>query len=121
MGEFNESGVEQAALDWLQQLGYQGVFGPHIAPKEPGAERSSFIESILSRRLKEALARLNPDIPQEALDEAFRQILLAPHSSLIANNRAFHRMLVDGITVECRVLVSYGEKASSPRPSPPEE
>jgi type I restriction enzyme R subunit len=41
-------------------------------------------------------------LPAEALDEAFRKVTVQPHPSLIANNRMFHRMLVDGITVECR-------------------
>ena len=41
-------------------------------------------------------------LPAEALDEAFRKITIPQHPSLIASNRAFHRLLVDGIAVECR-------------------
>src|SRR5207249_6381904 len=57
---------------------------------------------VLAARLRAALRKLNPDLPPEALDEAFRKITVPQHLSLIANNRAFHRMLVDGIAVECR-------------------
>ena len=83
-------------------MGYQLVYGPDVAPNEPGAERASFADNILNVRLKTALNRLNPTLPREALDEAFRKVTVPQHPSLIANNRAFHRMLVDGITVECR-------------------
>src|SRR5439155_19818103 len=45
---------------------------------------------------------LNPTLPQDGLDEAFRKVTVPQHPSLIGNNRAFHRLLVDGIAVECR-------------------
>ncbi len=57
---------------------------------------------MLPKRLRAALRKLNPTLPTEALDEAFRKVTVPQHPSLIANNRAFHRMLVDGIAVECR-------------------
>jgi type I restriction enzyme, R subunit len=97
-----ESDVELASLDWLQQLGYATIFGPHIAPTEPSAERTSFGETVLPERLRAALRKLNTSLPAEALDEAFRKVTVPQHPSLIANNRAFHRMLVEGIAVECR-------------------
>lgn len=97
-----ESDVELASLDWLQQLGYATIFGPHIAPTEPSAERTSYGEAVLPERLRAALRKLNTSLPEEALDEAFRKVTVLQHPSLIANNRAFHRMLVDGIAVECR-------------------
>ena len=66
------------------------------------AERTAFGETVLPKRLRAALRKLNPTLPQDALDEAFRKVTVPQHPSLIANNRAFHRMLVDGIAVECR-------------------
>ncbi len=56
----------------------------------------------MPERLRAALRKLNPKLATEALDEAFRKITIPQHPSLIASNRAFHRMLVDGIAVECR-------------------
>lgn len=97
-----ENDVELAALDWFQLLGYAAVFGPHIAPGEPGAERQSFGEIFLAERLRAALRRLNPKVPAEALDDAFRKITIPDGPNLVAQNRAFHRMLVDGVAVECR-------------------
>jgi type I restriction enzyme R subunit len=99
---FTESVVEDATLAWLDELGFAVLHGPEIAPGELAAERTSFGEGLLPKRLRAALRKLNPTLPTEALDEAFRKVTVSQHPSLIANNRAFHRMLVDGITVECR-------------------
>ncbi|AEH45431.1 type I site-specific deoxyribonuclease, HsdR family [Thermodesulfatator indicus DSM 15286] len=97
-----ESEVESAALAWLESLGWQIKHGPEIAPGEPFAERDDYQEVILPQRLKDALARLNPELPIEALDEAFRKLVNPPGATVEARNRAFHRMLVDGVTVEYR-------------------
>ncbi len=62
----NESIVEDAALEWFGELGYAVGHGPHLAPGEPAAERDSFSEVVLVGRLREAIRRLNPAIPEEA-------------------------------------------------------
>ena len=100
--KFTESEVESAALAWLESLGWQIKHGPEIAPGEPFAERDDYRKPFLPQRLKDALARLNPELPVEALDEAFRKLINPPGATLEARNRAFHRMLVDGVTVEYR-------------------
>ena len=61
----NESIVEDAALEWFGELGYTVGHGPHLAPGEPAAERDSFGEVVLVGRLREAIRRLNPAIPEE--------------------------------------------------------
>jgi type I restriction enzyme, R subunit len=102
--EFTESIVESAALAWLEALGYQVLHGPDIAVGETGAERSdpNYRDVILERRLREALIQLNPDLPFEAIEDAFRKLTRSEAPSLIERNRAVHRMLVDGVTVEYR-------------------
>ena len=94
-----ESTVEQAALDWLESLSWSVAHGPDIAPDTTGAERVDYGEVLLARRLRDALARLNPDLPAVALDDAFRRLTRPEGSTLEARNRSFHRMLVDGVTV----------------------
>lgn len=66
-----EAGVEAAALDTLESLGYASLRGGDVAPGEPAAERGSFSKVALRDRLRESLRRLNPDLPAEALEEAF--------------------------------------------------
>jgi type I restriction enzyme R subunit len=100
MTNFTESVVEEAALDWLRELGYSVVFGPTIAPGEPGAERTAPNEVLLRGRLEAALARLNPQLPPAARAEARRKLANPDRPSLVANNHAVHRLLVDGVTVE---------------------
>jgi type I restriction enzyme R subunit len=102
MNNFGESEIENAALSWLGEIGFAIGYGPEIAPGELAAERAAFAEVVLAERLRTGLRKLNHTLPAEALDEAFRKVTVQPHPSLIANNRMFHRMLVDGITVECR-------------------
>jgi type I restriction enzyme R subunit len=96
----NESIVEDAALEWFGELGYAVGHGPHVAPGEPAAERDSFSEVVLVGRLREAIRRLNPAIPEEAREEALRKVLRVGTPSLTQTNRAFHRMLRDGVDVE---------------------
>ena len=96
----NESIIEVAALAWFGELGYAVGHGPHLAPGEPAAERDSFSEVVLVGRLRDAVRRLNLFIPEEAREEALRKVLRVGTPSLTQTNRAFHRMLRDGVPVE---------------------
>jgi type I restriction enzyme R subunit len=97
---FTESVVEQAALAWLESLGWSVKHGLQIAPGEAEAERADYAQVILEARLRDALARLNPTFPPEALDDAFRRLTRPEGAELVARNHAVHRLLVDGVTVE---------------------
>ena len=97
-----ESVVEQAALAWLESTGWQVVNGAEIAPGEPDAERDNYGQVALERRLRDALARNNPKLPSEALEDALRKLIRPEGVELILQNRTLHRLLVDGVTVEYR-------------------
>lgn len=101
---FAESVVEDAALAWLEALGYSVLHGPDIAVGMLGAERSdpSYRDVVLDGRLRQALFLLNPDLPQEALDDAHRKLVRSDAPLLVERNRAVHRMLVAGVTIEYR-------------------
>ena len=96
----NESLVEGAALIWFGELGYAVGHRPNVAPGEPAAEWDSFGEVVLAGRLREAIRRLNPAIPDEAIEEALRKVLRVGTPLLTQTNRAFHKMLRDGVPVE---------------------
>ena len=100
MTTINEADVEKAALAWLSDLGWQVAHGPDIAPDTSAAERDYYGQVMLERRLRDTLADLNPSLPAGALDDAYRKLTRLEGSSLEARNRAFHRMLVNGVEVE---------------------
>jgi type I restriction enzyme, R subunit len=99
---FTESIVEEAALAWLESLGYAIKHGPEIAAGELFAEREDYGEVLLPTRLREALVRLNPTLPTEAINDAYRKVTRLEGATVDARNRTFHRVLVDGVTVEYR-------------------
>lgn len=97
---FAESDVEESTLSWSSGLGLAHQPGPSLAPGELSAERRDFAQVVLEERLRQALRRLNPDLPAEACREAFRKPMLAEGANLVGRNRAVHRVLVDGVSVE---------------------
>ncbi len=97
---FTESTVETASLEWFKDLGYAILNGPDIAPGEILAERNNYGEVALVKRLRDALGRINPNIPEDALEDTVRKVLRSEHPSLIENNRQFHRYVTEGVPVE---------------------
>ena len=99
---FTESVVEEAAIEFFEELGYAYAEGPSIAPDQPGAERERFEDVVLVGRLRTALARINPEIPSDALEEAVRKLLREDSPSLVDVNHAVHWHLAHTMTVEYR-------------------
>jgi type I restriction enzyme R subunit len=97
---FTESVVEEAALEWFGALGYAVTGGPSIAPGEPSAERSSYADVTLEGRLRASLARLNPSVSPEGIDEAFRKLTRISSPQPIDANHEAHYYLVNGVSVE---------------------
>jgi type I restriction enzyme, R subunit len=97
-----ESVVEQAALAWFESAGWSVLNGAEIAPGELAAERAEYGQVVLERRLRDALTRLNPALPAEALEDAFRKLTRPEGAEPAARNRGIHHLLVDGVTVEYR-------------------
>ena len=98
-----EDEVEQAALQWLAELGWQVAHGPDISPPDartPGTERASCREVVLAGRLRAAIARLNLQIPAGARDDALKRVLSPGVPGLVNTNHQLHRWLVDGVPVE---------------------
>ena len=98
MTRFDEAEVEDAALELLAGRGWAVSDSPDV----PVAERTDYREVVLGHRLRDALARLNPNLPTEAVDEAFRKLIRPEGATLPIRNRAFHKLLTHGVTVEYR-------------------
>ena len=101
MSAFSEAMIEQLALSWLESLGWETAHGSELGP-EGTAERGELSAVVLEARLRDALAELNPELPDPALEDAFAKLTRPAGATTEARNRAFHRLLVDGVTVEYR-------------------
>jgi type I restriction enzyme R subunit len=97
---FTESTVEKAALSWFQELGYSILHGPDISPGELLSERASYADILLISRLSSSLAKINPTLSAEVIDEAIRKLTRIEHPHFSTNNHRFHQFLFEGIPVE---------------------
>ncbi|MBF8725850.1 type I restriction endonuclease subunit R [Pseudomonas putida] len=95
-----EDQLEKEALEWLGELGYTHLYGPDIAHDGDNPERESYRDVLLSMRLRSAIARLNPQIPLAAREDALRQVLELGVPVQLSANRLFHRLLVGGVPVQ---------------------
>lgn len=99
MGHINEEMVEQELLGWFEDLGYEVVFGPDLAPDGANPERKSYKHVLLEGRLKDALHRMNPGMPAAAIADAADVLANASAPGLLAANREFQRWLTRGVQV----------------------
>ena len=95
-----EEAVELAALSWFDLIGWRTVSGEQLAPDGPIGARSDYRQTILEPELRSALAALNGDATPAMIDNAVRAILVAPSQDLKENNRSFHKLLSEGLSVE---------------------
>ena len=100
MPNFIENDLEQAALEWFQNIGYQTLYGPDISPGGSFAERESFGDVVLYDRLHSALKRINKDFSSETITELVKKITRQQSMSIVQNNIAFQKILTDGLDVE---------------------
>jgi len=97
--KITETDIELLAIERLQSLGYSYVYAPDIAPDAANPERENFADVLLTQRLHNAVARINPTLPPAALDEAIKTVQRISSPELLANNEAFHRFLTEGVNV----------------------
>ncbi len=96
----NEDTLEQLAVTWFQDSGWEYRYGPDIAPDGDTPERVDYRQVILTGRLREVLHRLNPGMPESVIDEVIHRVGKFQEPSLLQCNRAFHEALLDGVPVE---------------------
>jgi len=99
MNKITESSIEKFTIELLEKSGYQYIYGPTIAPDGETPERESFEDVLLIERVRKAIGRINPTVPQDCLEDAVKQIQRLISPELIANNEAFHRLLTEGLKV----------------------
>lgn len=96
----SEDALEQLALTWFQDSGWEYRHGPDIAPDGEMPERADYRQVVLTGPLREALRRLNPGVPETVFDEVLHRVVKLHEPVLVQSNRRFHEALVDGVPVE---------------------
>lgn len=102
MTKLSENDIEQWAIEELQAVGWLYANGADLAPDGAKAERTSFSQVILEQRLRHAISHNNPNIPQEAQEEAFKMIARINAPDMMVNNQLFHQYLTEGVPVQYR-------------------
>lgn len=97
-----EVGLEGAVLDLLAELGWAILHGPDIAPGSIAAERNDYREVVLVDRLREAVVRLNPALPMDAVDDVVKTALRPESQSVESENWRTYRHLVEGVPADFR-------------------
>ena len=98
----NEEQVELLAIDWFKELGYDYFLGYEISPDSQNPQRKSYEDVLLFDRLKNSLIKLNSNIPLLAIEDAIDILRKPQQASLVQNNRAFHQMILQGISVDIK-------------------
>ncbi|WOZ76968.1 type I restriction endonuclease subunit R [Kosakonia sacchari] len=100
MAFLSEAAVEQALLEQMHVLDYNIEREDDIGPDGRRPERESHDEVVLKRRFEDAVARLNPDLPLEAHQDAVRRMMQSELPSLLEENRRIHKLITEGVDVE---------------------
>ena len=108
----NETIVEQQAIAWFQEVGWAYLHGSTLAPDVAPQQRADGRTVVLAGRLTDAVRRLNPQLPVEAIEEVVRRVATRQHPDLGHANRALHQLLLDGVPVEYADADADGEKVS---------
>ena len=82
-----ESLIEQAALAWLQRVGWQIARGPEIGLEAFAAERTNYTDVVLPGRLRSALTTMNPQLPTGPLEDAQVALSRPPGATIESQNR----------------------------------
>ncbi len=102
MSGLGEDVVEQACLDLLGSVGFSTAYGPDLGPGGDRQERSSWDEVILIGRLRDAVTRINPELPAASVDAVVATVLRAESQNEMAENLRLHRLVTEGVSVEYR-------------------
>ncbi|OQR53170.1 type I restriction endonuclease subunit R [Bacillus sp. CDB3] len=112
MFKYNESELEIAALEWLEELDYEIVEGPDIAPDGDYTERESFHDVVLVDRLRDSLQKINPTLDRKVIEEAIQKIVANASPNLVLNNKQFHKLVTDGIEIQAQGTDGYNPTVS---------
>lgn len=80
----------------MEDIGYQVLHGPEIAPDADAALRHGWDQAFLDEVLDSQAVRLNPDIPRSAVDEVLKRLKQHEAIDLVSRNRQAYRVTGSG-------------------------
>ena len=89
MAIFSEDTYEQVLIELFRELGYRSEYGPDI--------NRDYREPLLEQPLLEALHRINPTVPFDALEDVVKKLRQIEGSSLYELNFKFTQMMQYGV------------------------
>lgn len=95
----NETQLENLCLDWFSENGWEVVHGIDIAPESSNPLRKDYKQILIEADLQAAFERLNPHLPASCFEQVLLKLSKPESLDLVTNNRAFHRMLLEGVPV----------------------
>lgn len=95
----NETQLENLCLDWFTENGWEVVHGIDIAPDSSHPLRKDYKQILLEADLQASFEHLNPHLPASCFEQVLLKLSKPESLDLITNNRAFHRMLLEGVPV----------------------
>ena len=98
--------VQATFAEHLEQvLGWESVYAWNEETFGPDGTlgRADTKQAVLTRELRSALERLNPELPADAIQDAMRDLTLYDVSrSMVQHNRDFYRLLRGGVPLKYR-------------------
>ncbi len=88
----NEEAYENSIIELFEELGYTHVYGPDV-------ETRDFTSPLYEAVLTNALHQINPNLPDEAINEALFKLKNFENAELTQKNAVFMDYLQNGITV----------------------
>lgn len=111
MSLLNEQDLENYCMKYFEEIGYQTAYGPDILPDSFNPLRQSIKEPFLPVIIKNKLKELNPNAPQNVLEEAYNALTRIEETTAIARNEKIHSYLINGIKVPYKT--DLGEDTTS--------
>ncbi|KRJ19345.1 MULTISPECIES: type I restriction endonuclease subunit R [Acinetobacter] len=95
----NEITLELNCLAWFEQTGWNVLNSSELSPDSSNPLRKDYKQVLIESDLHAAFERLNPHLPINCFEQVLQKLNQPESLDLVTNNRAFHRMLLEGVPV----------------------
>ena len=92
MPGFIEADYENSILELFQNMGYQHVYGPDLTERD-------FKSPLYDDVLNDSLHRLNPSLPEAAIEDALYKLRNFENGTIVQKNTVFMNYLQNGVEV----------------------